>query len=105
MEQMVGYERVIIADAIVTEAGRVGAVHSQPLEAIRATAHSNSSHDASLQAALETGRRMGLQLPNEIWVVAVEIEPNFVFSESLSPAVATAVPKAASLITDMLKSA
>ncbi|MEX2160477.1 MAG: hydrogenase maturation protease [Anaerolineales bacterium] len=103
MELMVGYERVILADAIVTPDVHIGAVHSQPLDKINATAHSNSSHDASLQAALETGRRMGLQLPDEIWVVAVEIEPSYVFSETLSPAVAAAVPVAADLVKDKLE--
>lgn len=102
MEQMVGYERVILADAIVTPEVHIGAVHSQPLDTINATAHSTSSHDASLQAALETGRRMGLQLPNEIWVVAVEIEPSYVFSETLSPVIAAAVPVAANLIESKL---
>lgn len=100
MEQMVGYERVIIADSIITSEGKVGAVHSTPLSALPnlRTAHSNSSHDVNLQAALETGRKMRLDLPEDVWVVAIEIEPTYTFSEKLTDPVAAAVPEAADLI-------
>lgn len=100
MEQMVGYEKVIIADSIITPEGQVGAIHSKPLSALPnlRTAHSNSSHDVSLQAALETGRKMKLELPEDVWVVAVEIQPTYTFSEKLSDPVAAAVPEAAELI-------
>ena len=100
MEQMVGYEKVIIADSIITSEAQVGTIHSKPLSAIPnlRTAHSNSSHDTSLQAALETGRKMRLELPEDVWVVAIEIEPSYTFSEKLSDPVAAAVPEAAELI-------
>ena len=104
MELMVGYERVIIADAMVTKDGKTGAVHSEPFAALAPSAHANSSHDATLYAALETGRRMGWNLPTEVWVVGVEIEPSYTFSETLSPAVAAAVPVAAKLILARLES-
>lgn len=102
MELMVGYERVIIADAILTPDGEYGRIHCAPLDAIKATAHSNSSHDATLPAALETGRLMGLQLPATILVVGVEIEPTFEFSEALSPTVAAAVEPAAATLLEVL---
>ncbi len=105
MEQMVGYEKVIIADSIITPEGQVGAIHSKPLSALPnlRTAHSNSSHDVSLQAALETGRKMRLELPEDVWVVAIEIEPSYTFSESLTPAVAAAIPEAAQLVQERLE--
>ena len=100
MEQMVGYEKVIIADSIITPEAQIGAVHSKPLSSLPnlRTAHSNSSHDVSLQAALETGRKMKLELPEDVWVVAIEIEPSYTFSEKLSDPVAAAVSEAAELI-------
>jgi len=98
MELMVGYERVIIADAMVTKDGKTGAVHSEPFAALAPSAHANSSHDATLHAALEIGRKMGLALPSEIWAVAIEIAPTYDFSEKLTPAVAEAVPGAVDLI-------
>lgn len=103
MELMVGYQKVIIADAIVRKSGEIGAVLSVPFTALT-PAHANSSHDATLSAALETGRKMGWPLPAEIWIVGVEIEPSYTFSEILSPAVADAVPEAAKLILARLES-
>ncbi|MEX2143811.1 MAG: hydrogenase maturation protease [Anaerolineales bacterium] len=102
MEQMVGYQRAIIADSIVTSASEIGAIRSKPFSEYLATAHSSSSHDATLQAALEIGRRMGLLLPTELWAITIEIAPSYVFSETLSPAVASAVPGAADLIRTRL---
>jgi hydrogenase maturation protease len=100
MERMVGYERAILTDAMVTAERHVGSIHSKPLSSVAhwAAAHFNSSHDTTLHAALETGRQMGWPLPKEIWVVAVEIEPTYIFSETLSSAVAAAVPEAAKLV-------
>ena len=98
MEQMVGYRRAIIADSVVTPTGKVGTIHSKPFDDFKDTAHSNSSHDATLHAALEIGRKMGLVLPTVIWAVAVEIAPTYDFSEKLTPAVAEAVPGAVALI-------
>ena len=98
MEQMVGYRRAIIADSVVTPAGKVGAIYAKPFDDFKSTAHSNSSHDATLHAALEIGRKMGLALPSEIWAVAIEIAPTYDFSEKLTPAVAEAVPGAVDLI-------
>jgi hydrogenase maturation protease len=105
MEQMVGYERVIIADSIITPEGNIGTIHSTPLNALPnlRTAHSNSSHDVSLQAALETGRKMRLDLPDDVWVVAVEIAPTYTFSEKLTDPVAAAVSEAADLIQKKVK--
>lgn len=102
MELMVGYEKVIIADAIMRDGGKIGAVLSMPLAALT-PAHPNSSHDATLYAALETGRKMGWPLPSEIWVVGVEIEPSYTFTEELSPSVAAAVPEAARLLLAKLE--
>src|SRR3990172_4887403 len=104
MELMVGYEKVIIADAIAREGGKIGTVLSMPFTALT-PAHANSSHDATLYSALETGRKMGWPLPSEIWVVGVEIEPSYTFSETLSPAVAAAIPQAAELVLARLESA
>jgi Ni,Fe-hydrogenase maturation factor len=60
-------------------------------------------HDTSLQTALEVGRKLDLKLPEDVWVVAVEAQNVYDFSEDLSPPIKAAVNPAAELIVGMLE--
>ncbi len=104
MERMIGFERAILVDAIETGRLPAGSVQTFPLEALTdpSAGHSASVHDTSLLTALETGRRMGLAVPREVRVVAVEAAQVYEFSEELSPAVAAAVPVAVQAVLDIL---
>jgi hydrogenase maturation protease len=104
MERMVGYQKAILIDAIVTNQHPEGTVQYFPLAAIPNSAfgHLCSSHDTTLQNALEVGRRMGASLPEQIEVVGVEAREVFDFSEDLSPKVAQAVPQAADFILKLI---
>jgi hydrogenase maturation protease len=104
MERLIGYERAILIDAIVTHKYQLGTVLSFPLEELpsRSTGHLGSAHDATLQDALRVGRLMGAQLPDQIIIVAVESQNVYDFSEELSESVAAAVPKAVQMVMDLL---
>lgn len=104
MERLVGYERAIIVDAICTREAPPGHVRCFPLEALPdpCTGHTTAAHDVSLQTALRVGRAMGAALPEEIIVVAVEAEHVYDFSETLSPAIAAAVPEAVQMVLALL---
>lgn len=104
MERMVGFERAILIDAMETAQYPVGSVRTFALEALTnpSLGHSASAHDTSLLTALETGRRMGLAVPREVQVVAIEAAQVYDFSEELSPAVAEAVPMAATAVFQIL---
>jgi len=65
----------------------------EDLQAISPTQHSASPHDASLVTALETGRRMGLKLPHEITIFAIEVENVMDFSDQPTPSVAAVIPQ------------
>lgn len=99
MERMVGYDRAIVIDA--TQTGRpAGSVAQYDLEALPDYASFNSTapHDASLQTALRLGRAMGVRLPTAVLIVGIEAEQLYDFSETLTPAVAAAVPAAAQTV-------
>ena len=105
MEMMVGYERVILVDAIQTPGGRPGVVSRLTLDDIASAAptqHSASTHDMNLPTALEMGRRLGLALPDTIEILAVEAEDVVTFGETCTPAVAAAVPVATELVLQLL---
>jgi hydrogenase maturation protease len=105
MERMIGYQEVILVDSILTGMKPNGTIYSLPLSSLPnfSTGHSTAIHDTSLATAMEVGRKMGLDLPEEVWVVAVEAENVYEFSEVLSPPVEAAVPGAVDLLLTILK--
>jgi hydrogenase maturation protease len=104
MERMVGYQRVILIDAITTGQQPVGSVSRFPLDALPdlAAGHSSSAHDTSLKTALRLGHSMGAQLPEDVTVVAIEAQSLYDFSEELTPAIAAAVPEATRLVIEAI---
>ena len=96
MEKMIGYDRVILVDAFLRPDGCPGKVHKMTLDDLKSispTQHSVSPHDASLVTALETGHRMGLPLPEDITIFAIEVENVMDFSDQPTPAVAAVIPR------------
>lgn len=104
MEHLIGYQSAILVDAICSGAAAPGAVTVFTLDELpnRAAGHLTSAHDTTLHNALHIGRRMGAELPARVWVVAVEAELVYDFSEQLSPPVAAAVPQAAAAALALL---
>ncbi len=104
MERLIGYDRVLIADAVHTGDAAVGTVRRARLEDLDdpSAGHTTSGHDTSLATALDAGRALGAALPTSVALVTVEVPANFEFSETLSPAVAAAVAPATRTIIEWL---
>lgn len=106
MEMMIGYDRVILIDALKTQNdNRAGTVHRmtfEDLKNITPTQHSASAHDASLVTALDAGKCLGLHLPKEIVIYAIEVENISEFCGEPTAAVAAAIPKVtAAVLADL----
>ena len=93
MEALRGYQKAILIDAIVTPGGRPGRIYRFQPSDLRTTRNTCSTHDASLVEALELGRAVGLPLPEEIRIWAIEAGDVATFSEELTQPVRAAVPK------------
>lgn len=106
MEMMVGYERAILIDALVRPDGnKPGTIHQMTLDdlhAISPTQHSASAHDTTLSTALESGKQMGLALPQEIIIYAIEVENVTEFGEQLTSPVAEAIPKVTAAVLEKI---
>ena len=102
MERMVGYDRVIVIDAIQTGAPP-GTIHRLTLQSLP-TQRSASAHDVNLPTALAVGRQAGLALPadEQVLLVGIEAEDILTFAEECTPAVRTAIPEAVRLVLDLL---
>jgi len=108
MELLVGYDRVILIDALLIDNGHIpGTIHHMTLEdlqEISPTQHSASAHDTSLVTALDAGREIGLQLPTEFSIYAVDVVNIMDFSDEPTPAVAAAIPKVTAAVLAELES-
>jgi hydrogenase maturation protease len=106
MEQMIGYERVILIDSLNTGNHHQGTVVTFNLDELAdlTYGHSASAHDLSLKNALVMGRSMGLSLPNDknVHVVAVEAQHVYEFGETLTPKIEAAVPVAVDEVFKLL---
>ena len=98
LDSLAPYDRVIIIDAIQTGDGKAGQIYRLELEALDATKHASSPHDVNLATALELGRRLGIPLPEEIVIFAIEVEDVTTFSEKCTPEVEQAVPEAVDVV-------
>jgi len=106
MELLEGYDRAIIIDAIQTRnrhpTGSIFTMNLVDLREISPTQHSASAHDTSLVTALDAGIEMGMKLPLDITIFAVEVENILDFSEHPTPSVAEAIPKVTEMVLNLL---
>jgi hydrogenase maturation protease len=103
MERMIGYERVIVIDAICTGAAP-GTIHHLGTDSL-ATQRSASAHDVNLPTALAFGRHAGVDLPadQDVRLVGIEAQDVVNFSEQCTPAVAEAIPRAVEEVVRLLQ--
>lgn len=96
MEHLTGYDRAVIIDSIQTGNAPPGEIYTFTVEALPDYAyhHLTAAHDTSLQTALAVGRTMGVPLPKQVWIVAVEARLMHEFTEEITPQVAATIPAA-----------
>lgn len=104
MEQMIGFDRVIVVDAICTGAPP-GTIHHLTPDAI-ATQRSASAHDVNLPTALQFGRQAGAHLPadQDVTLVGIEAQDVINFGDQCTPAVAAVIPRAVDEVVRILES-
>jgi hydrogenase maturation protease len=104
MEHLIGYKRVILVDAFISE-DKIGSVFVYKLDEIPnySAFHVSSAHDMTLQSAIELGRWMGAVLPSEILVVGIATHRIIDFGEEFSEPVAQAIPRAIDVVLGLLQ--
>ena len=105
LDVIVGYERIIMVDAICTPDGKPGDIHRLHPNDLRASLHSGSTHDLSLPGALALGRGMGMMLPDDeaIVIIAIEVEDVLTFGEECTPVVQVAISTAVDMVLQELE--
>jgi len=100
LELLVGYDKTIIIDSIQTKEGKVGQIYKFEPEALAATRHASTPHDVNFATALELGNRLGLALPQQIVIFAIEVENVTTYSEECTPKVRDAIPACVEMVIE-----
>jgi len=101
LDELTGWERAIVVDAVQTGLHPPGTILSFPFDAL-GTETGPSPHTVGLPTVVRLGRQSGVPLPAWIHIVAIEVDDMETFTEGLTPAVRAAVPEAVSVITSVL---
>jgi len=103
LDSIVGYDRVIIIDAIQTKEGHAGQIYRMEPEDFSFAKHLSSPHQINLVTALELGKMLNLAMPQKITIFAVEAKDITSFSEKCTPEVERAIPKAVKMVLAELR--
>jgi hydrogenase maturation protease len=101
LDELTGWDRVLVVDAVRTGAHPPGTVLSFPFEAL-GTEAGPSPHAVGLPTVVRLGRQSGVPLPSWMHIVAIEVDDMESFAEGLTPAVEAAVPGAVAVIRSVL---
>jgi len=103
VDQIRGYDSVIIVDAIKQKDSNVGDVKRFRLND-QPTVHSSNPHDVSLAEAVHLAQQLGdIALPKNIIVIGIVVQNTLDFGEQLSDEVQRAIPTAVHMILTELK--
>ena len=92
LEAFLGYDHVVLIDAIQTRGGIPGDVYELSPGDLLSARHLSSPHQVDFAMALELGKALGLPMPSRIDIVAVEAGDVTSFREGCTPEVEKAIP-------------
>jgi hydrogenase maturation protease len=92
MELLEGYKKVLILDAIVTAEHPCGTILELSKEEFKHTV-AIAPHMVSMPESLQLAEKLGIPFPEEIRILAMEIEDPYELREGLSSLVEQALPR------------
>jgi hydrogenase maturation protease len=99
LELIRGYDRLIIADAILMEGNEVGKIHRLTLKDLAKTNDSITLHDAALRATLEIGNSLFPgEIPTDVVVYCVQTLDTQNVTDEMTRAVKVSVSRIVHLI-------
>jgi len=97
-------QSVLIVDTIVTGRAKPGTTHFFSMGQLTPSSNLTCSHQISLPTAIKLGAELGISMPEDIDVLAIEAHDIETLSENLTAPVKGAIDTAISLIMDWVKS-
>lgn len=102
MEEMAGWDRVVLVDAVQFEGVAPGTVVRIDPRDLKTSLRLRSVHEVDLPTVLELGRRMGLAMPREVVVFGIRVEDARTFGEGLTVAAAQGRDEAVARVLEVL---
>lgn len=93
LDFLVGFDAVLILDAIQTGRVAPGTLHEVDPQGL-GDLTGKTPHFVGVGETLALGRHLGLPMPERVTVLAVEVEDPFTLGTRMTPAVEEAVPRA-----------
>jgi len=91
LELIQGYTKVVLIDSIQIKGGVPGEIFLLDLNDLKHTIRLSSPHDVNFATAIGLGKKLGLNLPGEIRIYAIQVEDISTFGENCSPSVEKAI--------------
>ncbi len=93
VEMLIGYDKAVLIDAIQTEHGTPGDHYLVDYASLSLEDIPCMTHQVGLLEGLTVARRLDMHVPIRLHIYAIEAADLYTFSESMTPAVAAAVPE------------
>lgn len=84
LELIEGYKSLIIIDGIKSGKDQVGDIKICSLADFQPTIHISNIHDFEFKHIIELGELLGLKIPDDIYIISIEVQDHITFSENLS---------------------
>jgi hydrogenase maturation protease len=92
IDEVIGYDRLILIDSIKTGKKEPGSLRKFRLEEFERTLHHTSPHDISLFQAFRIMKEHNEKLPHKVIIYGIEVEDTQTFSEICTEKVNLAIP-------------
>jgi len=102
LDSIVGYDKVIIIDAVQTEKGQAGQIYRMEPQDFSSAKYLSLPHQINLATSLELGNSLNLAMPQKITIFAVEAKDITSFSEKCTPQVERAIPELVKMVLQEL---
>ncbi|MFC1737055.1 hydrogenase maturation protease [Candidatus Hydrogenedentota bacterium] len=90
---LTGYDQAIIIDAVQTENGKPGDFYILDLPDLGEGQTPAMSHHVGLLEGLELANRLGVKMPRDLRIYAIEVADPYTFVTSMTSSVEAAIPE------------
>ena len=98
LDFVVGYDQVIIIDAMQTKEGKAGQIYRLNPDDFSSVKYFPSPHQINLVTALELGKKLGLSMPSKVTILAIEAKDVTNFGEKCTHEVEQVIPKVVKMV-------
>ena len=101
LDFITGYRTVVIVDSIQTGKAPPGFLHQLDASALNQLT-GRTPHFVGVSETLALGRQLGLAMPEQVRIFAIEVEDPFTLGTAMTPALQAALPGIVQRIADAL---